>query len=256
LCIFAELANSLQLFYEANTFDFTEEVEAVTYLVAITEHRRNAIRSVISSLELYCSSLAWPKFIAMLGSCAGLQKLVLQVPYRYQRYHESLHSSNVLESLSNSSSFKQILGMMQGLMEYTLEFDAPASESDRSDFEKLCEWVRSKFDESKKLPRVNNYSRKIFDRAHLEAHLDVHGGGRLGEDKRPGIVASRTRLQTRNVERLDDDGILPDREVPKYDLDGNLTWHVKLVKDVRSASSEDSTSGIEFEVCQPPFPGR
>ena len=74
-----------------------------------------------------------------------------------------------------------------------------------------------------KQPRgTTRYNRETLLDVQREASLDIHGEGRLGEDKRPSIIASRTRNGLRNAEILDDDGVMPKRAIPKYDAHGDL----------------------------------
>jgi hypothetical protein len=63
-----------------------------------------------------------------------------------------------------------------------------------------------------KQPRgTSKYNLEAFLAAQRETNLDIHGDGRLGEDKKPGLIASRTRNQLRNLGNLNDDGTIPKR---------------------------------------------
>jgi hypothetical protein len=76
----------------------------------------------------------------------------------------------------------------------------------------------------KKEPRgKTKYSMSFLLMAQQEAMLDIHGEGRLGEDAKPGIVASRTRNGLRKLETISDDGTIPKTVISKYDADGDLT---------------------------------
>ena len=55
------------------------------------------------------------------------------------------------------------------------------------------------------------YNLNTFLAAQREANLNIHGDGRLSEDKKPAFISSRTRNQLRNLENLDKDGIIPGR---------------------------------------------
>lgn len=66
--------------------------------------------------------------------------------------------------------------------------------------------------------REKNFNPGILQNAESSADLHVHGEGRLSDDKKPGIVSSRTRAATRNLEKLDANGVLPKRNIPRYDL--------------------------------------
>jgi len=74
----------------------------------------------------------------------------------------------------------------------------------------------------------------------------------LSEDKKPGVIASRTRQQVRDVDKLGADGTRPERKTPKYDLNGDLAWNILEVTASRESISDDGASGVEFKVtCVP-----
>jgi hypothetical protein len=83
--------------------------------------------------------------------------------------------------------------------------------------------------------------------AQVAANLDVHGEGRLGEDKKPGQVSSRTRQQVRTLDKLSADGTIPERESPKYDLSGDLAWSISSIEKSREVVVDGSPS-VEFLV--------
>jgi hypothetical protein len=91
------------------------------------------------------------------------------------------------------------------------------------------------------------YNLTKFSQAQMEAKLDVHGEGRLSEDKKPGQISSRTRQQVRNVEKMTADGTIPTRVSPKYDLNGDLTWLINAVEESREAVL-DGIQSVEFYV--------
>lgn len=66
--------------------------------------------------------------------------------------------------------------------------------------------------------RGKNFNLGMLQNARVSANLHVHGEGRLSDDKKPGIVSSRTRAATRNLQNLDVNGVLPKRDVPRYNL--------------------------------------
>lgn len=58
----------------------------------------------------------------------------------------------------------------------------------------MVDKVKSALEVQMKLTRgTSKYSLEKYLEAQREAKLDIHGDGRLGEDKKPGIIASRTR---------------------------------------------------------------
>jgi hypothetical protein len=83
--------------------------------------------------------------------------------------------------------------------------------------------------------------------AQVETRLDIHGEGRLSKDVKPGLVSSRTRQQVRNLDKMAEDGTIPTREAPKYDLNGDLTWIIRSIEKSRAAAVEGIRS-VEFLV--------
>ena len=66
------------------------------------------------------------------------------------------------------------------------------------------------------------------------------------------MVSSRTRQGVRDVAKVADDGTLPSRRVPKYDLNGDLAWWVYKIDDVREVGSSDDIVSVEFKIsCGP-----
>jgi hypothetical protein len=117
--------------------------------------------------------------------------------------------------------------------------------SQREETKRLCDEFEALFEEHTKKPRALTYNLEKFRQAQIEANLDVHGEGRLSEDKKPGMVSSRTRHQVRNVNKLKADGTLPERESPKYDLNGDLAWCISTIEKSREVSLNGSQS-VEF----------
>jgi hypothetical protein len=103
-------------------------------------------------------------------------------------------------------------------------------------------------DQMKKPRGTTPYILETLLIAQREATLDVHGEGRLGEDKKPGVVASRTRHQLRKLETLTDDGTIPKRVIPKYDADGDLAWHPLEVFAARGSGLDGYPPSVEFQV--------
>jgi hypothetical protein len=57
---------------------------------------------------------------------------------------------------------------------------------------------------------------------------------------------------------MTDQGTMPKRETPKYDLNGDLAWYVQRIEASRKAQSDDGGPSVEFRVkCLPESsPGR
>ena len=66
------------------------------------------------------------------------------------------------------------------------------------------------------------------------------------------MVSSRTRQGVRDVAKVEDDGTLPSRGLPKYDLNGDLAWMVRKIDAVREVKSGDDVLSVEFKIsCGP-----
>jgi hypothetical protein len=99
--------------------------------------------------------------------------------------------------------------------------------------DKVLATVTAELQGQSKVERGKNLSLDRLNKARLAADLHVHGEGRLGGDKKPGVIASRTRQQIKNAEKLDADGVIPKTEKPKYAADGELTWWISTIKASR-----------------------
>lgn len=101
--------------------------------------------------------------------------------------------------------------------------------------------------ERMKDPRgTSPYSLESLLIAQREATLDIHGDGRLSDDKKPSIIASRTRHQLRKLETLTDDGTIPKRVISKYDADGDLAWQVDEILASRRSEPDGFPPSVEF----------
>lgn len=82
-----------------------------------------------------------------------------------------------------------------------------------------------------------------------EAQLDVHGDGRLrDDDKKPGIVGSRTRHLQRKFATLTEDGTYSETVLAKYDNEGHIVWRVGSIMDSRKAEPNGFPPSVEFYV--------
>jgi hypothetical protein len=86
-----------QLFYKVNDFHFVKYSEhatpstPLTYLVAITEPRRTAIRSIKFTWQRWSKAIASQVF-TLLTACRGLQSLNVQMDWHLGSYYKSLTS--------------------------------------------------------------------------------------------------------------------------------------------------------------------
>ncbi len=177
----------------------------------------------------------------MIASCGGLQKLEIIVDEAF-----FIANSHAFANMATTIATKQALGAVQGVEDVVFTVEPVARVArfphmlsiHREKVVKSCEAIKELMADAMKLPRRDNYSLGTLRQAELTATLDVHGGGRLSDDKKPGVIASRTRLQTRSALQLREDGTLPKREIPRYDLNGDLAWWIVEVVNCRSASTD------------------
>jgi hypothetical protein len=100
-----------------------------------------------------------------------------------------------------------------------------------------------------KQPRVVAVPVKRIRAAEEASKLNIFGDGRLGPDKKPGIIASRTRGQLQKQKALNDLGIIQETEEhPKFSKFGDLLWDVKSITDSRELASDTGAGRIEVNV--------
>jgi hypothetical protein len=251
--VYQEVSSS-GLFYKVNDFRFIKESEhhtptdPLTYLVAITEPRRKAIRSLGFEWEHWGKGHCAQVF-TVLTACQGLQSLQLELSWRLGEFFKIPTSQRAAPS--PLPGFKEFTIAIQGLKKLAVSVgDLPSNyggwgASCRDETKKLRNELEAVSEEYMVKPRSITYSLEKFRQAQIEANLDVHGEGRLSEDKKPGLISSRTRQSTRDVEKLAADGTLPDRDSPKYDLNGDLAWIISTIEKCREVSVDEVPS-VEF----------
>lgn len=238
--LYAEIALA-RLFYKHNVFDLSyNRTSAIAYLVAITELRRDHIRSVTCEWVTY-RRLESSYMFTLLASCKGLNKLHIVVNHA----GFSLPSNG----LKNLFGFKECLVAIQGLNVSAEVKNVHSLISQDELLKKLKAQLEegAKIEEGVKQSRgLLKYNHEQLGKAMLFANLDIHGEGRLGEDKKPGLISSRTRQGLRNAKSVAADGTFPVRKTPKYDMNGDLTLRTNGVEDVREVIAMDGTTSIEF----------
>ncbi|KAK0099999.1 hypothetical protein ONS95_013183 [Cadophora gregata] len=139
---------------------------------------------------------------------------------------------------------------MQGLKELDIVFDDhPYRQGYNSvKMTAACNTFKDNMAYTLATERTGKYNLKVFRQAQEKARLDIDGEGRLSDDKKPGIVSSRTRSRVAKNKSHTPDGVLPPSDAPKYALDGTLAWYVKDVLDCRESSNDDGSTGIEFQL--------
>ena len=238
------------LFYRKNKFQFKDDKSLQTYFSAITTQRLKAIRSVSYDWgRSYYTKHKVALSLNALAACDGLQNLELT-------FHVTSltrgQPSTPLTDPSGVHDFGTFLKIVPGLMNITFAITNHypyIRGADIQGFKSLIEQMESQTKVAAKKPQKERvFSAQKFQQMLESVPLDVHGEGRLGEDRKPNIVATRTRLQTRLKEEVKDDGTIPERARAKYDLNGDFSWCVRKVQDSRIIVAKDGTPSVEFQV--------
>jgi len=87
--------------------------------------------------------------------------------------------------------------------------------------------------------------RNLLSRANIAGLQDIVGEGRIEGIRKPTVVASRTRQGLKNMAKVDIDGTIPKRKLPKYDFNGDLAWYIDTIS--ASRPSDDDLYGVEFK---------
>ncbi|KAE9374546.1 hypothetical protein N431DRAFT_543840 [Stipitochalara longipes BDJ] len=238
-----------RLFYTVNEFHFKSghrsQSPVLTYLVAITEPRRKAIRNIQVRLPCQMSKSNGAQLFTMITACQGLQSLDLKFYWSW---------GGVPTTPDQLPGFKECLVAVQGLKSFSIGLEEVNPAYGTSFFsaqyeraKSLCKELEPLLKERMTMARSKTYNLTKFRQAQIDAQLDVHGEGRLSEDKKPGLVSSRTRQQVRSLDHMAADGTIPGRESPKYDHNGDLTWNVTSVEQPKEAVL-DGIQSVEFLV--------
>ena len=245
--IYDEVAGS-GLFYKINEITFANLRDMHLYLVAITPIRRNAIRSVIIEWGGGCTAIQHA--LTMLATCGGLQRVQINVtwPYYWRWGFRYWRSEGSFDSLAE----------LRGLESFKLRETGPPNKSHLPHFpgeitekERIAEVtsMSKEIEAIVKQPRIVAVPIKRIRAAEEASNLNIFGDGRLGPDKKPGIVASRTRGQLQKQKTLNDLGIIQETEEhPKFGKFGDLLWDVKSIADSRELASDSGAGRIEVNV--------
>lgn len=245
------------LFYQVNQFEFLKISDMVSYLVAITLDRLSAIRSIKTSLPLYPCQKATPDHIyTLLTACKGLQKLEFIVT-------ESRDLVYIRTLKPSTPNFSKLLMAVQGLKDVSVNFvtdireriffhhyyplgQYATPEEAESAGEEWCKELENTIRGESVHERSFDYSIKEFEEAQNSANLDLIGSRRINYDPKEGAVANRTRHQRKNLENIDSDGTIIQRDLSKYDHNGRLNWRV--IKVLGSRKAGEGIYGLEFRV--------
>ncbi|KAH8683146.1 hypothetical protein BGZ60DRAFT_213129 [Tricladium varicosporioides] len=263
---YEEVANS-HLFYKHNPI-YVDCTTGPIYFFAITQARYEAIASL--SIEWF-TYRTWP--MVFLKSLKGLQNLLLQFPYDFQHYlwdRKNLPAGTrvPVESLDE---YEGLCEAVRGLKRLKISViqprhplpgtNDPTIPHHQEERRRLCARAQNFCEDLQEALEKHMQEERVISRSalnrfrgqQLASVLDIHGDGRLGEDRKPGVVASRTRSQGRaNYDRTDmnSDGTLKTRAEAKYDMDGEYAWKVGGIHSHRITADyeEKGFSGIEFKV--------
>lgn len=248
--IYNEVAGT-GLFYQINELTFISFNDMLAYLVAITPVRRNAIRSVI--IKWNHDRWTMKHAITMLATCKGLRKLEITIHscahwfYPFTYWTSSGFQNCVTSDIRGLESFKLIavrhkIELPRGLL-------LPHAEAEQE--EELAEIkIRSREVEAiVKQPRLAAVSLKQIMDAQEASRLNIFGDGRLGPDKKPGIISSRTRGQLQKQKSLNDFGLLEEAEEhPKFSKFGDLLWEIRTITESRELASDRNSRRVEVNV--------
>jgi hypothetical protein len=146
------------LFYQHNEFDFSAEngypltpPSVLTYLVAITEPRRQAIRSIVLPWTSWArSKVTGAQIFTLITACQGLQSLELKLPWALGRL-QTLNLPGFKESLVAVQGLKKLTITVEKMPEYYLGF--PWAMQEEKDAKSVATELESTLEEHLKKPR-------------------------------------------------------------------------------------------------------
>ena len=165
---------------------------------------------------------------AALRACHGLQHLefVFLTSDSAEYYHTKLitmenANPDLLVAVQGLKSFKVTVAAYNP----TTHFNEDVYDLGITNTKKSRESLESFIRQAMLVDKSKTYRpSKNFPQLTDWARLDIHGEGRLGEDRKPGVVASRTRQSTKNLSKLDAFGVIPKENPSKYNIVGDLSW--------------------------------
>jgi hypothetical protein len=227
------------LFYQINDITFISFDEMLTYLVAITPIRKNAIRSITFDWNSY--RWACKHAFTMLATCEGLRNLEAKLVYPPWGWRHF----GVYDSLTELRGIENFKITVPDVKPERYPFSEDIFEERVAEMKKVGQEIAAVV----KLPRVAPVLLKKIRAAEEASRLNIFGEGRLGPDKKPGIVASRTRGQLQKQKTLNDIGLIPETEEhPKFSKFGDLLWDIKSIADSRQLATDYGTPRVEVYV--------
>jgi len=163
---------------------------------------------------------------AALRACYGLQHL--EFVFHYDVYEHYYH-----KKVTKKNVHPDLVVAVQGLRTLKIKVsDYKSAFTNRDHYDTLVlntqtcrESLAHVLGKAALVEKAKVYQpSKFFSRVIDWASLDIDGDGRLSEDRKPGVVASRTRQATKNLSTMDAFGVIPKDACPKYSIDGELSW--------------------------------
>jgi hypothetical protein len=238
------------LFYHINEFEFDQDDNMLTYLVAITPVRASAISSLTYDWNW------WPRSkpaLIMLATCEGLRNLTIRVGQRYEGH--AYFDRNKYIRPDGFECLKSLRGLE------TVKLDFPnlkvtyqsgkwsADDADSKEGLTALKQIRKEIGVIVTERQGSTVSLRQIRGAEEASRLNIYGAGRLGPDKKPGMVASRTRGQLEKEKSLNDLGVIPETiERPKFSEFGDLLWEVEKITVSRESNNNEGIQGVEVQV--------
>lgn len=233
--IYAEVAGA-GLFYKIHHFEFRNMDSMLNYLVAITPARLNHLRSVTVHLSGDVSSHHASTILATCENLESVRIFLDEECLGYSWYIDGLLRFRVLRGLKR---------FQISLESVNTNYRPMVVLESRERMTSQLNELRRKVVAPRDQPTVSNTEIRA---AQQQAKLNIHGGGRLGGDRKPGIVASRTRGQLQKQKSFNNLGVVEDTAPPKYSKFGELLWYISSVSDSRMSVDVDGLPTVELYI--------
>jgi hypothetical protein len=139
--IYDEVSNT-HLFYSVNEFNFrnAQASNLITYLLAITEPRRNAIRSIACEWQRYHRDSA--QMFTVLAACKSLQILDLKIDQGISDYHV-IPALDCFKFPGLAESKVAVRGLKKLTLEPLPRYPWYGSQNEEEKVKKLCNFLKS-----------------------------------------------------------------------------------------------------------------
>jgi len=171
------------------------------------------------------------RMFTLLQTCKGLRRLDIKIG----NYHGR---SDIGPFITHFSTVKGFMATLHNATDFTFSIDRsscgpsfensapPLSEDQEKEF---CHSLAAYYRQQLPLSVVPLVNLTILRSIYENVNLNIHGGGRLGTDKRPDIIASRTRQGVRRVQDITPEGTYATVVEPKYNVEGYLNWNIEEI---------------------------